>query len=91
MAFLKKTSGHRSVKALQCYEHTSSAQQQAVTASVNMVDQDTKVGVVDLDSKVSVVTEKPQGSSMVPGSKSPKTAPSFSGNFTNCTINFSLS
>ena len=71
------TSGHKSVKALWCYEHTSFAQQQAVTASVNMVGQDSNVGVVE---------EKPQASSsMVPGSKSPKTAP---GNFTNCTINF---
>ena len=30
------TSGHKIVKALRCYEHNSSAQQQAVTASVNV-------------------------------------------------------
>ena len=33
---IAETSGHKSAKALQCYEHTSSAQQQAVTTSVNV-------------------------------------------------------
>ena len=33
---IAETSGHKSAKALRCYEHTSSAQQQAVTASVNV-------------------------------------------------------
>ena len=31
------TSGHRSTKALRCYEHTSEAQLQAVTTSINVV------------------------------------------------------
>ena len=33
---IAETSRHKSVKALRCYEHTSTAQQQEVTASVNM-------------------------------------------------------
>ena len=69
---IAETSGHRSVKALRCYEGTSSTQQQAVTASVNVVGQD-----VD-----SVVVNKTKASS-----KLPKGIQSFSGNFTNCTMN----
>ena len=33
---IPETSGHKSVKALRCYERTSTAQQQEVTASVKM-------------------------------------------------------
>ena len=33
---IAETSGHKSAKALQCYERTSSVQQQAVTASINV-------------------------------------------------------
>ena len=33
---IAETSGHKSAKALQGYERTSSAQKQAVTASINV-------------------------------------------------------
>lgn len=80
---IAEMSGHKSVKALRCYERTSSAQQQAVTASVNAVNQDKNL-MADKEEKHS--------SSMEPTSESLKNAAqSFSGNFTNCTINFSLS
>ena len=77
---LAETSGHKSVKALQSYEHSSSVQKHAVTASVNVVAQDTNLVT---ENKVA------KAASMISSSK--ETAQSFSANFTNCTINFSLS
>ena len=71
---IAEMSGHRSVKAWRCYERTSSTQQQAVTASVNVVGQDAD----------SVVVNETKASS-----NPPKGIQSFSGTFPNCTINIS--
>ena len=72
---IAETSGHRSIKALRCYERTSSVQQQAVTASVNKDANSTDMnGTVDNPS----------------AKTSHMATPNFSGNFNNCTINLSL-
>ena len=71
---IAKTSGHRSVKALRCYKRTSSTQQQAVIASVNVVGQDAD----------SVVFNETKASS-----NPPKGIQSFSVTLPNCTINIS--
>ena len=74
---IAETSGHKSVKALRCYKRTSTAQQQEVTASVNM-----EANQGDANGAPVVI---PKNSLL------PATSPNFSGNFSNCTINLSLS
>ena len=74
---IAETSGHKSVKALRCYERTSTAQQQEVTASVNM-----EANQGDANGAPVVI---PKNSLL------PATSPNVSGNFSNCTINLSLS
>ena len=71
---IAETSGHKSVKALRCCEHTSTAQHQAVTASVNM------------DANPIKCPDLPKNSRVLNSGASP----SFSGNFQHCTINISL-
>ena len=83
---IAEASGHRSTKALRCYERTSQQQKQAVTKVINSSEcVQTKQEMEycekeNCESKVAIPLEEKQS----------VTPQSFSGNFSNCTINISL-
>ena len=84
---IAENSGHRSTKALRCYERTSQKQQQTVTSVVNNSEnRDCKpctsgdqVKDIDAPTESKPVMAVPTGN-----------LGGFSGNFSNCTINISL-
>ena len=76
-----ETSGHRSMKALRCYEHTSNELQKQVTAVVNLdSNKENKKPLNDTcikeDTKEDIKVDKPK-----------PTVPGFNGTFQNCTFN----
>jgi len=91
---IAETSGHRSTKALRCYEHTSVQQQQVVSRVINSSDsiqkmQDIGHPGVKEECKPSIPPpSKEENAECKPVAQS--IPPSFSGSFTNCTINISL-
>ena len=76
---IAETSGHKSMKALRQYEHTSKEQMQAATSSVN------------IDAKLDATqnTDDPAEVKPTVGTNSSST-PGLSGNFHNCTISITM-
>ena len=98
---IAENSGHRSTKALRCYERTSEDLQQAVTKVINnptnpvspecmalTFQQSTKSTTSLMQLKEIVSEDKPVTKSS--GLAANPSVGAFSGSFTNCTINISL-
>ena len=82
---IAETSGHKSVKALRCYEHTSSEQQKAVTSVVN-----NRVPPVAIDNIPVVDVDKDDSVRSPPVSTSAGSIGyGFTGSFSHCTFNLS--
>ena len=78
------TSGHRSTKALRCYEQTW---RQAVTAVINQAE---FVSTVKEETKTVTKVKKEEEIEKKENIAQSLAPPSLSGNFSNCTINISL-
>ena len=87
---IAETSGHRSTKSLRFYEHTSVQQQQAVTQAINSSKsiektQDTEHPGVKEECKPSIpLLGREEDAECKPVAHS--IPQSFSGSFTNCTV-----
>ena len=91
---IAETSGHKSTKALRCYEHTSQQLKQDVTKVINR-----SCKVPTSECTATVPMSEPECKPVISHLKEekPECKPaaqsipqSFSGSFTNCTINISL-
>ena len=86
---IAENSGHRSTKALRCYERTSQEQQQTATRVINCPSNTNATEPVKEASSefIPFVASSTSESKPLIGAQS---LGGFSGNFTNCTINISL-
>ena len=84
---IAETSGHRSTKALRCYEQTCEQQRQAVTAVINQAE---FVSTVKEETKTVTKVKKEEEIEKKENIAPSLAPPSLSGNFSNCTINISL-
>ena len=99
---IAENSGHRSTKALRCYERTSDEQQQAAARVINSPSCDPHAFQPDKEIRGASTELKPSLASScdalpeckpaVSASNEPFVQPlgGFSGNFNNCTINISM-
>lgn len=89
---IAEQSGHRSLKALRCYEHTSLEQQLDVTKAINQiatVEEVEKKEEAEKENVAPIADEKPLIKTEAEESAT-SSVPGLSGCFTNCTINISL-
>ena len=92
---IAEASGHRSIKALRCYEHTSEQQKQAVTAVINsshalekqQLQQPQKEQQQPQKEQQQLQQPQKQQPQQPDAKEEPVATPGFSGNFSNCTIN----
>ena len=93
---IAETSGHRSIRALRCYEHTSEQQKQAVTAVINsshalekqqLQQPQKEQQQLQQPQKQQPQQQQPQQPDAPVAKEEPVATPGFSGNFSNCTIN----
>ena len=83
---IAENSGHRSLKALRQYEHTSSEQQKLVSETINNPEQAVRSSTSPI---LASVEFKESVTSTVPITGSSSSGCIFTGNLSNCTINIS--
>ena len=74
------TSGHKSIKALRCYERKSEQQQQQVTAVINNGTDFETATCTEFDDKTTALLVKQNA-------ESHSVSKNFCGSFSNCTFN----
>ena len=85
---IAEKSGHRSLKALRMYEHTSSLQEQATGVVIINSGQ---VSYSDGESEENSDKVNMDKSGQEKSQKSPPQVPTFTGKLENCTININFS